>query len=432
MHELVEPSIIEVKDISKAFRQDVQQRLLVLDKVNFSLHEGEIVALLGKSGSGKSTLLRILAGLTRPTKGEVLYHGDAIKGPAQGLAMVFQHFALMPWLTVFDNVELGLTAMGVPRDERRERALRYIDMVGLDGFESAYPKELSGGMCQRVGLARALAVEPDVLLMDEPFSALDVLTAENLRGDLMDLWKERKAQIKSILLVTHNIDEAVAMADRILVFGSDPGHVRATIDVPLPHPRDDQSASFIKIVDQVYSAMTAVAQKRSRLGHFKTIDLGYRIPKVTVSELSGFIESLAEYEGHVELSTLAEDLHLHIDDLFPVTEALEILRFAKFVDQDIQLTEAGRMFSELDIQERKQVFANHLINYVPLALHIRRVLDERPGHRAKDARFLNELEDYLTTEAADEVFKVVIDWGRYAEIFAYDYNTGLLSLENPS
>lgn len=432
MHELVEPSIIEVKNVSKAFRQDVQKRLLVLDKVNFSLHEGEIVALLGKSGSGKSTLLRILAGLTRPTKGDVCYHGQAISGPAQGLAMVFQHFALMPWLTVLDNVELGLTAMGVPRDDRRERALRYIDMVGLDGFESAYPKELSGGMCQRVGLARALAVEPDVLLMDEPFSALDVLTAENLRGDLMDLWQERKAQIKSILLVTHNIDEAVAMADRILVFGSDPGHVRATIDVPLPHPRDDQSASFIKIVDQVYSAMTAVAQKRSRMGHFKTIDLGYRIPKVTVSEFSGFIESLAEYEGHVELSTLAEDLHLHIDDLFPVTEALEILRFAKFVDQDIQLTEAGRMFSELDIQERKQVFANHLINYVPLARHIRRVLDERPGHRAKEARFLNELEDYLTTEAAEEVFKVVIDWGRYAEIFAYDYNTGLLSLENPS
>jgi NitT/TauT family transport system ATP-binding protein len=257
------------------------------------------------------------------------------------------------------------------------------------------------------------------------------LTADNLRNDLMDLWQERKTKIKSILLVTHNIDEAVMMADRIMVFGSDPGTVKRIIDVPLPQPRDNQSKSFLAVVDQVYAAMTSAADHNTRVGHFKAIDMGYRLPKVTVSEMSGFMDSLLEHDGPVNLSELSEELHLNVDDLFPVTEALEILRFASIKDNDIALTDAGRMFIESDILQRKQVFCAHLVSHVPLARHIRRVLDERPGHRAKEERFLNELEDSLSSEAAEEVLAVVIDWGRYAEVFAYDYNTGILSLENP-
>jgi NitT/TauT family transport system ATP-binding protein len=428
----MDSTIIEIKHVCKAFRQNEQQQLLVLDDVNFDIHEGEIVALLGKSGSGKSTLLRILAGLSDATKGTVMYAGQQVTSPVRGLSMVFQHFALMPWLTVLENVELGLAALGMARNKRRERALQSIDTVGLDGFESAYPKELSGGMCQRVGLARALVVEPDVLLMDEPFSALDILTAENLRGDLMDLWLSKKTNLKSILLVTHNIEEAAMMADRILVFGHNPGVVRAEIDVMLPQPRDNDSVGFNQIVEQVYGAMTAISEQQAKQRHFKSIGLGYRLPKITVSELTGFMESLAEYEGTVDLPDLAEDLHLHIDDLFPVTEALEILRFATISSGDITLTDTGKMFAEADILQRKQFFASHLLNHIPLARHIRRVLDERPGHRAKEERFISELEDYFSNETAEEVLTVAIDWGRYAEIFAYDYNSGILSLENPS
>lgn len=425
-------TIIEIKNVSKAFRQNEQQQLLVLNDVTFDLHEGEIVALLGKSGSGKSTLLRILAGLSEASSGSVVYAGKEVTSPVQGLSMVFQHFALMPWLTVLENVELGLAALGIPRSERRDRALQSIDMVGLDGFESAYPKELSGGMCQRVGLARALVVEPDVILMDEPFSALDILTAENLRGDLMDLWHSKKTNLKSILLVTHNIEEAAIMADRILVFGYNPGTIRAEIDVMLPQPRDIGSVGFNQIVEQVYSAMTAISEQQAKQRRIKNIGLGYRLPKITVSELTGFMESLTEYDGTVDLPDLAEDLHLHIDDLFPVTEALEILRFATISSGDITLTATGIKFTEADILQRKQFFSAQLLNHIPLARHIRRVLDERPGHRAKKARFINELEDYLSSDSAEEVLTVAIDWGRYAEIFAYDYNSGILSLENPS
>ena len=250
------PSIIDIRQVKKSFQKRRVQELLVLDEVNFSMHEGEIIALLGKSGSGKSTLLRIIAGLIAATDGEVMYHGKPITSPVDGLTMVFQHFALLPWLTVLQNVELGLEARGVKHQERRKKALEAIDIVGLDGFESAYPKELSGGMSQRVGLARALVVDPEVLLMDEPFSALDVLTAEKLRGDLIDLWASKKTNIKSILIVTHNIEEAVFLADRILVFDSDPGQVRDEVAVPLPHPRNDTSDEFRAMVDHIYTLMT--------------------------------------------------------------------------------------------------------------------------------------------------------------------------------
>lgn len=430
-----QPVLIEVKDVKKSFKKHGSQELLVLDHVNFSIRQGEIIALLGKSGSGKSTLMRIIAGLVKPSAGEVMFRSTPITRPVPGLTMVFQHFALMPWLTVLENVELGLEAQGVSKAERRQRAIEAIDIVGLDGFESAYPKELSGGMSQRVGFARALVVNPEILLMDEPFSALDVLTAENLRGDLIDIWQSGKTNIKGVLLVTHNIEEAALLADRILIFSINPGFVRGEVQIDLPHPRNDQDPKFRALVDEIYKMMTTPIGVKEPLAkkRYKPIALGYRLPKVEISEITGLIESLAspEYEAKADLPELAEELHLEVDDLFPITEVLEILRFAKVSEGDIQLSPEGKLFAEADILEKKKIFAAHLMSYVPFARHIRRALDEHSEHRMSEDRFLEELGNYLSEQASEEVLKVVIDWGRYAEIFAYDYNTGMLSLENP-
>lgn len=428
-------ALIEVVSVKKSFKKSDNQDLLVLDNLNFTLREGELVALLGKSGSGKSTLLRIIAGLVKPNSGQVRFCHEPIHAPVPGMSMVFQSFALMPWLTVLQNVELGLEAQGIPRAERRARAIEAIDIIGLDGFESAFPKELSGGMRQRVGFARALVVDPTVLLMDEPFSALDVLTADNLRSDLLDLWNDGKTKLKGIILVTHNIEEAAALADRILIFGSNPGIIRSELTVDLDHPRNESEKPFRKLVDDIYTLMTqpeegAIAVPGVR---FKTIDLGYRLPKVEISEITGFLEAVnsPEYKDKVDLPEIAEELHLNVDDLFPITEVLEILRFASVAKGDIELSESGKRIAEADILERKKIFAEHLMSYVPLARHIRHELDKNPDHRVSEERFWGELEDYLSEEAAEEVLTIVIDWGRYAEIFAYDYNTGMLSLENP-
>lgn len=429
-------SIINIQGINKSFKKAEHQELLVLNNINFQMQEGEIIALLGKSGSGKSTLLRIIAGLIKPSSGKVLYRDKPVTGPVRGMAMVFQNFALLPWLTVLQNVELGLEALGVARQERRARALKAIDTIGLDGFESAFPKELSGGMRQRVGFARALVVDPDILLMDEPFSALDVLTADNLKSDLLDLWETEKTNTKGIIFVTHNIEEAVLLADRILIFGSDPGHIRSELSVDTPHPRNDQDHNFRKLVDQIYTLMTTRPDDQRGYGTdtlTKKIDLGFRLPDADISELTGLLEIMddPEHQGKIDLPELAELSQLNVDDLFPLTEVLEILRFARVSQGDLMLTSAGKIFANADILERKKIFATHLTRYVPLARHIRRILDERPGHRATKARFLNELEDYLSEEEAERVLRIVIDWGRYAEIFAYDNNTGMLSLENP-
>ena len=430
---MVKEALIKLKSVNKSFRRD-KQDLLVLNDLTFTIYRGEIVAVLGKSGSGKSTMLKVVSGLTKPDGGVVQAFGKPVDMPVPEMTMVFQNFALLPWLTVLQNVELGLEALGGSKQERRQRALKAIDIVGLDGFESAYPRELSGGMSQRVGFARAIVVDPRVLLMDEAFSALDILTADNLRNDLLDLWQAKQTQIEAIVFVTHNIEEAALLADRIMIFGINPGNVIAEIKVDLPHPRREQSAEFDALVDKVYTAMTAPSSQRAMTGStFKVIGLGYRLPKVSISELSGLLEAICgdERPQQVELHDLADDLLLGVDDLFPITEILEILRFAKVSRGNIELTPAGLTFAQADIQEQKSLFAEHLMRYVPLARHIRRVLDERPDHMAKEERFLRELEDSLSEEVAEEVLAIVIEWGRFAEIFAFDYKAGLLSLENP-
>lgn len=425
--------IIEVVNVRKSFKMGERQELLVLDEVNFRMNEGEIVAILGKSGSGKSTLLRIIAGLMQPSQGTVFYRGQPVFGPVRGISMVFQSFALLPWLTVLQNVELGLEALGVDREERRERALKAIDTIGLDGFESAYPKELSGGMRQRVGFARALVVNPDILLMDEPFSALDVLTADNLKTDLMDLWEEKKTGIHGILFVTHNIEEAALLADRIIVFNSNPGSIRGELKVTLQHPRSDLDPRFRNQVDRVYTLMTTQTQAEQSEGNTQ-LDIGYRLPDASVAEVTGLLETLnaPENNGKMDLPDVADTLMLDIDELFPLTELLEILHFAKVSKGDITITETGKAFVEADILERKKIFLHHLKKYVPLARYIFDQLTRHPRHRALEENFLSLLEDYLTEKEAARVLRTVIEWGRYAELFAYDYNAGVLSLENPN
>jgi NitT/TauT family transport system ATP-binding protein len=424
--------LLETKEVCKTYRTADRAGRLVLDHIDFSLKEGEIVAILGKSGSGKSTFLRVLAGLTPQSEGTVTYRGTPVVEPVTGVAMVFQSFALFPWLTVLGNVELGLEAQGVSREERRKRAIAAIDLIGLDGYESAYPKELSGGMRQRVGFARALVVNPDVLLLDEPFSALDVLTAETLRGDLADLWTARRVPTKGIVFVSHNIEEAVEMSDRVIVFSSDPGRIRAELPVPLPRPRDHENATFRKIVDEVYSQITT-REPAKRGAPTQAIGIAYRLPPASIQQLMALLDTLTAppFNGRADLPHLAEEISLSVDDLFPLIEALQLMGLAQVGGGDIEATQPGRTLAEADMQKRKQIFGEHLLRAVPLIAHIRRVLDERPGHTAPSGRFLSELEDHLSEEDASEVFETVINWARYAELFAYDYDSGVLSLENP-
>jgi NitT/TauT family transport system ATP-binding protein len=425
--------LLHAEAVCKTYQMPDHHARLVLDHIGFTLHDGEIVAILGKSGSGKSTFLRILAGLVPPSDGCVEYRGRLVTEPATGIAMVFQSYALFPWLTVLGNVELGLEAQGVASAERRRRAVAAIDVIGLDGFENAYPKELSGGMRQRVGFARALVIDPDILLLDEPFSSLDVLTAETLRGDLLDLWDEGRIPTKGIVIVSHNIEEAVEIADRILIFSSDPGRIRAEIPVAQPRPRAWESSEFRQTVDQVYTLLTTVPGRDGRRGAKpEAIGIGYRLPDAAVQQLSGLVDNLAEpaFGGRADLPRLADLVGLAMDELFPLIEALQLLGFAHVSGGDIELTLPGRGYAEADMLARKQLFAEALLKHIPLAAHIRRVLDERPGHRAPAARFLRELEDHLSEEEAERVLDTVINWGRHAESFAYDSDSEVLSLEN--
>jgi len=429
-----ETTLVDIRGVCRSFPKGSGEDLLVLENVDLTIRTGEIVGLLGRSGSGKSTLLRIIAGLIRPSSGEATCRGETIVGPPDGVAMVFQSFALFPWLTVLQNVELGLEALGIDSAERRTRALAAIDLIGLDGFESAYPKELSGGMRQRVGFARALVVHPDLLLMDEPFSALDVLTAETLRTDLVDLWIEGRLPIQSVLMVTHNIEEAVLMCDRILVFSSNPGRVAAEIKVDLPHPRNRLDPTFRQLVDSIYARMTQRAEpKTPAVEGIPGAGVGMVLQHVSSNSLSGLIETIAgaPYHGHADLPVLAGQLQLEADDIFPLGESLQLLRFAQLSEGDLVLTDAGKRFADLETDARKKLFAEHVLTYVPVMGLIRRVLDERPAHTAPAARFRNELEDYMSEDYADETLKTIVSWGRYAELFAYDEQSETFSLENP-
>jgi NitT/TauT family transport system ATP-binding protein len=429
-------ALLDIHALRQSFPRADGGEHLVLDGVELALVEGQIVGLLGRTGSGKSTLLRLIAGLAQPSGGSITYLGNPVNAPAPGIAMVFQSFALFPWLTVLENVQLGLEALGLPEPEIRKRALAAIDLIGLDGYESAYPRELSGGMRQRVGFARALVVHPNILLMDEPFSALDVLTAETLRTDFLELWGEGKLPIKGVILVTHNIEEAVLMCDRILLFSTNPGRIISEIKVDLKQPRNRLDTQFRDLVEKIYVAMTARKQTAPQTGtiadRVATIDT--MLPRVSANLLSGLIETLAgaPFNGRADLPVLADELHLELDELFPVSESLQMLHFAEIEGGDIKLSDVGKQFAEFGMDDRKRLFQRQLLAYVPLAAHIRRVLQDRANHSAPKSRFLDELEDHMSIEDAEHTLRAVTAWGRYAEVFAYDDDSGAFSLENPS
>ncbi|RAI43718.1 AAA-associated domain-containing protein [Rhodoplanes roseus] len=432
--------LLDVQGLRKSFPRPDGGELLVLDDVNLRVADGEIVGLLGRSGSGKSTLLRLIAGLSRPAGGAVSYLGKRVEGPPPGVAIVFQSFALFPWLTVLQNVEIGLEALGLPAAAIRQRALAAIDLIGLDGFESAYPRELSGGMRQRVGFARALVVHPNILLLDEPFSALDVLTAETVRTDFLDLWQEGKLPIKGVVLVTHNIEEAVQMCDRVLLFSTNPGRIIGEIVIDLPQPRDRLDPMFTALVDRIYVAMTArqeQPQRRpTRMGMDRLPGTGIDtiLPEVSTNLVSGLLERLAAapYSGRADLPDFASALHMEVDDLFPIAETLQMLRFVEVEGGDIKLTEDGTDFASAETDVRKHLFGRNLLAHVPLAGHIRRVLDERAHHTAPKGRFLDELEDHMTPDVAEQTLRAVTSWARYGEAFAYDDHNQTFSLENPA
>jgi NitT/TauT family transport system ATP-binding protein len=424
-------AVLDLSHIHQAFPRPNGDSSVVLDDISFSLREGEIVGVLGRSGCGKSTLLRIASGLMRPTSGKVTYEGAPVDRPAKGIAMVFQTFALFPWLTVLQNVMAGLDALGMKEAQAREKALAAIELIGLDGFETAYPRELSGGMRQRVGFARALVVDPVILLMDEAFSALDVLTAETLRSDFIDIWTEKKTAIKSVMLVTHNIEEAVFLCDRIIVLASNPGRIATELEVPLPQPRERLAPEFREIVDDIYARMTAGrGPQTGEKGDAALAGIGMRLPVVPSLRIADFLDMLAlpPLSGKADLRVLGERLRLEVDTLLPVEEAAQILGFVEMKGGALHLTAAGKIFAGDTAEGRKKLFGEHLLRSVPLAAHIRRILSERSPHAAPRGRFLPELQDHLTPHEADQTLTAVIDWGRYAEIFAYDHKHHRFSL----
>jgi len=422
--------LIQLNGVSKSFRSADGAPRTILEGVNFTLHEGEIVALLGKSGSGKSTLLRIMAGLIPTDSGKAVYRGNDIHGPASGVTMVFQSFALFPWLTVQQNVELGLEAQGVPAAERERRADAMLELIGLAGFGGALPRELSGGMRQRVGIARALVTNPDVLLMDEAFSALDVLTGEALRNDILELWGSNRIPTRGILIVSHNIEEAVAMADRIIILSSEPGRIRSEIRVGLARPRNVDSVEARALIDEVYGLMTMRPAAETRAGAVPQAHLGLRLPKTDIGRIEGVLELLADapFNGRADLPQLAEEAQLSDDELFPTYEALGLLGLAQVEKGDITLTALGSRYVDADQTLRQEIFGQQLLRHVPLAARIREQLEREPSGMLPEKPFIELLEEFLKEDEAKRVLEVAIEWGRYGEVYEYDFHTGRLKL----
>jgi NitT/TauT family transport system ATP-binding protein len=422
--------IIQARQIAKAYQQPEGKQIQVVAPIDLSIEPHTILALLGPSGSGKSTILRMLSGLVAPSSGEVLWHGKPLQGSRPNVAIVFQSFALFPWLSVLENVEAPLLAQGMMHPERHRRALKALDAVGLRGFEIAYPKELSGGMKQRVGFARALAVEPEILFMDEPFSALDVLTAENLRKELMELWTTQKISTRSIFLVTHNIEEAVLLADRIVVLGSNPATIRADFRIPLEQPRDRKSATFLLYVDYIYKVMT---QPRLELapplpGQAVAKPRWQMLPHTRPGSIAGLLELLIDHGGEEDLYHVAEELRLEVDDLLPILEGAALLGFATVHEGDVKTTQEGKAFAEAEIATRKSLFRDAALARVALLQKMKSALESRSDHVMPLEFFHDILDEHFTEPEVEKQIETALGWGRYAEIFSYDAESGNLRL----
>jgi NitT/TauT family transport system ATP-binding protein len=428
----VEP-IIEARKLEKFYPQPDGSRIQVIAPTDLAVYPGQIIALLGPSGCGKSTMLRMLTGLSPTSAGTVYWHGHPVSGEAPNVSIVFQSFALFPWLTVIQNVEAPLEARGIREMERHKRALRIIDAVGLDGFESAYPKELSGGMKQRVGVARALVVEPEVLFMDEPFSALDVLTAETLRGELLDLWLERKIPTKAIFIVTHNIEEAVILADRIIVLGRNPAHIHAQFNVDIPHYRDRKDARFVQLVDLIYRALTkqdhpelpAETQQNAENAERRRILM---LPHTRPGGMAGLLEILVDQGGQADLKVLADELSLEVDALLPTVDTAVLLGMLKLEDGVAIITPEGQAFAQGDIQERKAIFRRAALANVPLLRQMEQALKAKANRTLPAEFFQDLLDEHFSEDEARRQLETAIQWGRYSEIFDYDAATGKLTL----
>ena len=432
VHMMPQTPLVVAEHLTKTFPlPDGKGTFTVLQDISVTIRAGEVVALLGRSGSGKSTLLRMLAGLIPPSEGVVKDGDTVVRGANPHVAMVFQSFALLPWATVQENVELGLKARGVPWAERAARALMAIDMVGLDGFESAYPRELSGGMQQRVGFARAFVMEPHVLFMDEPFSALDVLTAENLRGEISLLWEAGHFPAQSILLVTHNIEEAVLLADRVMILGANPGRVRGEVRIDLPRPRQRHSAKFTALVDYIYTVMTNPEATVAPLPTSRAAAMPPRfppLPQARAGSISGLLELVVDQGGKEDMPRLAERLHLGVDDLFPIIDAAVLLGFARVEQGDLLVTQVGRAFAETDMLHAKEIFRQQALSHVPLVATMYQTLHQKDNREMRADFFLDVLEEYYSANEAVRQFETAVDWGRYAELFAYEAHEQRLSL----
>jgi NitT/TauT family transport system ATP-binding protein len=417
-----EEAIIEARGLEKSFPQPDGHNVQIIAPLDLSVYPGTIVALLGASGSGKSTLLRMLSGLTQPSSGDVLWHGRPLSETIPNVAIVFQSFALFPWLTVLENVEAPLVARGMSEPDRRRRALRSINTVGLKGFEDAFPKELSGGMKQRVGFARALSVQPEVLFMDEPFSALDVLTAENLRGELLDLWLENKMDIKTIFIVTHNIEEAVLLADRVIVLGRNPARIRADFRIPLPQPRDRKSPQFVVYVDYIYKVMTSPdAVLAPPAPGKRTLPARYPLlPHARPGGIAGLLEILIDSGGTEDLYHLSEKLLMEVDDLFPIVEAAVLLGFADLKEGDVDITPRGKIWAEADIDTQKTLFREAALSRILLFQQIDKILREKSDHSIPLELFRDILDEHQPEEEIQRQLETVLNWGRYCELFNYD------------
>ena len=422
--------IIHLDHVGKSFSKPGGGTLLVLDDINLDIRAGEVVALLGRSGCGKSTLLRIIAGLVAPTNGVARYNGAELTGANPGTAMVFQNFALMPWLNVQKNVELGLAARKVAPAERSKRAVEAIDLIGLDGFQSAYPKELSGGMRQRVGFARALVLQPDLLLMDEPFSALDVLTAENLRNELMSLWAGEDFPTKAICLVTHNIEEAILLADRVVVLSSNPGHILAELPIELERPRDRRSPSFEALVDKIYGLLTGTGAATTLVEPATATPSSHPLPRATVGGLAGLVEMVHGRGGRADIPDIAADLGIEAKVLLPLVDAAALLDFVRVGGAELELTPTGKDFTTADIQSSKQIFAEQARTRAPLVRTICHALRDCPDGNLRAGFFLDILEQDFNAQDARRQLDTAIDWGRYAELFDYNTNTEQITADH--
>jgi NitT/TauT family transport system ATP-binding protein len=420
------PAIIRAERVEKYYAQPSENRIQVIAPTDLSIVAGEIVALLGPSGSGKSTLLRMLTGLSTPSAGEVYWHEKPIATAEVNVSIVFQSFALFPWLTVLENVDAPLKALGMEPAERRRRSLKILDTVGLDGFQAAYPKELSGGMRQRVGFARALVVEPEVLFMDEPFSALDVLTAENLRSELLELWQKKTIPTQAIFLVTHNIEEAVLLADRIIVLGRNPGHVRTDFKVTVPHPRDRKTAAFTQLVDYIYKVLTqpetqppALPTAAGKPGRVRQMHY-QMLPHARPGGIAGLLELLLDHNGKDDIYRLADDLAFEIDDLLPIVDAARLLGFLTVTEGDAAITATGTEYANSEILRQKELFRAAAVENVLLLRQIVRAIEAKSDRSVPEEFFHDMLDEQFSEDETLRQLETAINWGRYAELFDFD------------